>query len=89
MTRTPASRRAYRRALGQKAPESAKDAPGTPNAPAFEETCVECGCKVTEGEESDFRNDLHFACLPEYDAGRADDYCESAYDRMREERDHA
>lgn len=86
MTRTPASRRAYRRALAENAQEGAKDAPGTPNAPEDEVLCVECHKPVLEDDVSEDRDDLHYYCEAEHRQARADAYSEDAYDRWREDR---
>lgn len=81
MTRTPASRRAYRRALGQNAPEGVKDAPGTPNGGEDGFPCVRCNARLlSESERSDVRPGECVFCEDRYYTDRDDDAGDRAYD---------
>lgn len=81
MTRTPASRRAYRRALGQDAPESAKDAQGTTNEAAPVESCANCNNPfLSDSDRSETRPGECVFCEDRYYCDRDDDAGDRAYD---------
>lgn len=81
MTRTPASRRAYRRALAAEAPQTPKDAPGTPNDGDGGFPCTRCNARLlSDSERSQVREGECVFCEDRYYSDRDDDAGDRAYD---------